>query len=198
MIDEPAEEKTQERRRFFRIEDEIALFYRQILADEVPETDEFKQGRLDTFSLTAALESLTQESRTQLRKIERSQPEVADFLKILEQKIDLIAQSILLKETESDEQTTRDVNLSASGLAFDVETPLALEGILELKMILPPSLLGIITYGRIIYCKKNELADSNYPYRVGVEFFSLLEQDRELLIRYIFKKQLRQLRESKL
>jgi hypothetical protein len=121
---------------------------------------------------------------------------VADFLKILEQKIDLVARALLSSETDMASQRTSHVSLSASGLAFDVDTGFNVGDVLELKMILPPALVGIIAFGRVVYCKQNR-DEVLPPFHVAVDFIGLRERDRELLIRHIVKKQLQQLRDKK-
>jgi c-di-GMP-binding flagellar brake protein YcgR len=85
--------------------------------------------------------------------------------------------------------------LSASGLAFTSEKAIKPESILELKMILPPSLVAIITYGKVVHCRHHsESENDQFPYNIGVDFLSLDEHDRELLIRHIVKRQMVQLR----
>ncbi len=189
--------KTGERRRYFRIEDEIILFYRTIHPDEVNDSTAGSQEMmLDCFSLSSDLDILTQESRMLLRRIERTLPEVADFLKMLEKKVNLIAQKILLDESHAAQQTTRAVDLSASGLAFDSEKPLHADTLLELKMILSPELIGVVVRGKIVYCKENALHDERPSYHIGVNFLALREQEREILVRHILKKEMQQLREK--
>jgi len=189
-------DKINERRRYFRIQDEIILFFREIAADQVPDGETFQEYALDSFSLSSRLDLLTLESRSQMRKIERDYPEVADFLKTLEQKIELIARALLSSETNLASQPTSHVSLSASGLAFDADAGFKLGGVLELKMILPPALVGIIAYGRVVYCKQN-MNENLPPFHIAVDFIGLRERDRELLIRHVVKKQLQQLRDKK-
>ncbi|MVF20596.1 PilZ domain-containing protein [Methylocaldum sp. BRCS4] len=185
-----------ERRRYFRIEDEIILFFREIAPDEIPDNRSPRDFPLDSFALSASLDLLTQESRKLLRRIEKDSPEIGDFLKVLERKIDLIARAFLSYEANLPEQTTQGVSLSASGLSFDVEKPYAPGKVLEIKMVLPPDLIGLIAYGRIVYCKKNG-PDSELPYQISVDFVGLRDSDRELLIRHVVRRQLQQLRNKK-
>lgn len=185
-----------ERRRYFRIEDEIILFFREIAPDDIPDNRSPRDFPLDSFALSASLDLLTQESRKLLRKIERDSPEVGDFLKVLERKIDLVARAFLSYEANLAEQSTQRVSLSASGLSFEVEKPYAPGKVLELKMVLHPDSVGLIAYGRIVYCKKN-LPDSDLPYQISVDFVGLRDSDRELLIRHVVRRQLQQLRNRK-
>jgi len=185
-----------ERRRYFRIEDEIILFFREIAPDEIPDNRSPRDFPLDSFSLSASLDLLTQESRKLLRKIERDSPEIGSFLRVVERKIDLIARAFLSYEANLPEQSTQRVSLSASGLSFDVEKPYAPGKVLEIKMVLQPDLVGLVAYGRIVYCKKN-IPDFELPYQISVDFVGLRDSDRELLIRHVVKRQLQQLRNKK-
>ncbi len=183
-----------ERRRYFRIEDEIVLVYRLVAPEEVPDPSAFPEQMADQFSITSTLEYLTQESQAQLRSIQRDHPEVAAFLQTLERKIDVLAQALLISNNQLMDQPTRKVNLSAAGLAFDSEQTMSEGSVLELKMVVPPALVGIITFGRVVYCHENE---GGGDYRIGVDFLSMREQDREFLIRHVVKRQLSKLRQQK-
>ncbi len=185
-----------ERRRYFRIEDEIILFFREIAPDEIPDNRSPREFPLDSFALSARLDLLTQESRTLLRRVERESPEIGDFLKVLERKIDLIARTFLNYEANLSEQSLQRVSLSASGLSFDVDKPCAAGKVLEIKMVLQPELVGLTAYGRVVYCNKNA-PDSELPYRISVDFVGLRDNDRELLIRHVVRRQLQQLRNKK-
>lgn len=185
-----------ERRRYFRIEDEIILFFREIAPDEIPDNRSPREFPLDSFALSASLDLLTQESRKLLRRVERDSPEIGDFLKVLERKIDLIARTFLNYEANLPEQCPQRVNLSASGLSFDVDKPCAAGKVLEIKMVLQPELVGLTAYGRVVYCKKNA-PSSELPYQISVDFVGLRDSDRELLIRHVVRRQLQQLRTKK-
>lgn len=187
------EDNGSERRRYFRIEDEVILFFREVARDNVPEYGAFQEQDLDAFSLSSKMDLLTAESRPLLRRIEREVPDVGAFLRLLEQKIDLVAKALLSSETDLMEQPTRKVSLSASGLAFESDAPFQIGRVLELKMVLPPTLAGVLAYGSVVYCRPASLGHSMY--QIAVDFIGLRERDRELLIRHVVKRQLRQLRE---
>lgn len=185
-------EQLPERRRFFRVEDEIVLVYRPIAPEDMPPAEAFQNQLVDHFSLTSTLAYLTQESQAQLRRIERENPAVAEYLKTLERKIEALAQAVLISNNHLADQPTRKVNLSAAGIAFTADQPLAEGDLLELKMVLPPSLVGIVTFGKVVYCTRQPEG-----WRVGVDFLSMREQDREVLIRHVVKRQLTLIRTQK-
>ncbi|QSA97459.1 PilZ domain-containing protein [Methylococcus sp. EFPC2] len=192
MSSEPAYTANGERRRYFRIEDNIILFFREIDPRELNLPLDNAEPSLDTFSLTAELDLLTLESRSQMRRIERDYPPVAEFLQVLEQKIDLVARAILATDPELSRQPTRRVSLSASGLAFESEENYALGSLLELKMVLPPEMVGVQARGRVVYSQQTR---GELPaYQVAVDFVELVDKDRDLLIRHVVRKQMRHLR----
>lgn len=187
----------EERRRFFRIDDEVNLYYKPIEEKMVDRTSHISDNVLGNCSLAAALEMISQESRILMHRLERNSPEVADYLKIMESKIDLIAQELMLQGSDFKEKDTLNVNLSASGLAFDCTEELNVDDYLEIKMLLVSCMAVIVTYARVVYCKQKTDADLEFPYVVGVDYINMKDQDRELLIKHIVKRQMQQIRERK-
>jgi hypothetical protein len=55
----------------------------------------------------------------------------------------------------------------------------------------------IVAYGKVVYCKKSQSGDQQFPYLVGVDYVNMKDQDRELLIKHVVKKQMQQLRDKK-
>ncbi len=194
FVESSDKDQQEERRRYFRIDDEIVLIFKEVGEGVVPNPEKFENEEiLDAFSLSSALDVLTQESRVHLKKLERRQPDVAEIFKNLERKIDLIVQNLLVNETQPSDRATQAVNISAAGIAFDADNALEPGAVIQLKMILPPSLVALMAYGKVVYCNKNANEDS-FGHRIGVDFLSLREQDRELLIRYIVKRQIQQIK----
>ncbi len=184
----------EERRRFFRIDDEVNLFYQKIDEKLILEPSYLSDNILSNCSLSSALDMVSQDSSALLTRLERTQPEVADYLRLIETKIDLVAQAIMLQGGQFKENTTRNANLSASGIAFEVEHELEQGDYLEIKMLLVHCMAVIVAYGKVVYCKKSQSGVEQYPYLVGVDYVNMKDQDRELLIKHVVKKQLQQLR----
>lgn len=194
MAESDNHEKSGERRRYFRIEDEITLFYREIEEGALPDGESFKEEAMDGFSLAATLEYLDQESGFIFRTIEKSHPDIASYLDVLNQKINLISKAVLLQEEGVAELPASKVNISASGISFFADIDVSAGSLLELKMILPPALTGLVTYGRVVYCEPVE--DEAHSHRLAVDYINIREQDRDVLIRHIVKRQMRQIRKE--
>lgn len=189
--------KAGDRRGFFRINDEVNLFYTKIDEKLVTEPHHVSGNILNSCSLSTALETVSQDSLVLLRRLEKNLPDVADYLRLMETKIDLLAQAIMMQGFQFKENDTRNVNISATGMAFNCEKALKEGDYLEIKMMLVSSMTVIVTYGRVIYCTNSQSSDNQYPYLVGVDFINMKDDDKELLIKYVIKKQLKQIRDNK-
>lgn len=141
--------KNKNRRGFFRIYDEVNLFYQKI----------------DEKLLTEPL----------LPKLEKNLPEV------------------MTPGLHFDEHETRNVNISASGMAFNCEEALKEGDYLAIKMQLVSGMPVIVTYGQVVYCNNSQLNDSQYPNFVGAHFINMKAEDRELLIEHVSKKRSQQI-----
>ncbi|MGZ4993039.1 MAG: PilZ domain-containing protein [Methylobacter sp.] len=189
--------KTEDRRGFFRIDDEVNLFYKKIDEKLVNEPHHVSDNILSSCSLSTALGTVSQESAMLLHRLEKNLPEVADYLRLIDTKIDLLAQAVMMQGFQFKESDTRNVNISASGLAFNCEEALKENDYLEIKILLISCMAVIVTYGRVVYCKNIESNGGEYPYFVGVNFINMKDDDREMLIKYVVKEQLQQIRDKK-
>lgn len=186
----------QERRRYFRIEDTVNLFYKRVDEKKVAALSHVSNDVLSNCSLAAALEAMSQEARIIASRLEKNEPELFEYLKIMDTKINLLAQAVTMQGNEFGEHDSRNVNISASGIAFETDEKLHPGQFLEIRMMLTSCMAVIIAYGKVIYCKQNE-AGGDFPYFVGVDYINMQDDDRELLIKHVVKKQMQQIRESK-
>ncbi len=184
-----------DRREFFRIEDEIALDYRIIQEDEVDRLLERIQSHLvDRFTAASSFAATTRQMAHVIHKVQLDTPELARCLQAIDQKLNMIAQLFVSEEMETSEQATREVSLSAGGIAFRAQNELKIDSLLELRMVLFPALAGIMTISRVIHCVRVEDDDTKFPWQVAVEYEHLREIDRELLVRHIMAKETEKLR----
>ncbi|MDD5227310.1 MAG: PilZ domain-containing protein [Methylococcales bacterium] len=190
---------TEERRHFFRIHDSVNLSYRLINEQQTQKPIQSSASLLDNCSLTSALELIAEESAAIHDKLERIHSDFADYLKLLDIKINLIAQAVIgLSGHEVTENQARNANLSVSGLGFDSNENLKVGQFLEIKMLLVHSTIVITTYAKVIHCFKHVHAhDESYDYFVGVSFVNMKESDCDLLSKHVAKKQLQQIRQQK-
>ncbi|MBT8439544.1 MAG: PilZ domain-containing protein [Gammaproteobacteria bacterium] len=197
MTDEQKISIEDERRRFFRIEDLVHLTFRIIDDTELAyKTDLLEKGLVEQFMITSSLAAVTADMSATLRKIEVNDPDVANYLKSLDQKIDMIGRAFMVDEVNTHDNKASAVNLSASGIAFHHENEIPLGTNLEIKMLLMPSNAGVLTYGKVIGNEPAEEANVT-DIQVRVDFTHLREEDRDLLIRHVIRKQGDMLRERR-
>ena len=192
------ESESRDRRRFFRIDDEVNLAYKlidkHVISDNNSQTS---QDLLDNYSLESSLDILNQEGQLILMRIEKSYSEIAAYLKVLNSKVDLITKAIIEQDEELRRSTMRQANISASGLSFDNEIAISKGSYLEIKLLLTSCLSVVKLYGEVVYCKQNADESPDLPYQIGVNYFNFREEEREILIKHIVKRQMQQIRELK-
>ena len=184
-----------DRREYFRIDDEIALDYREVNEDEADQLLERIQSRLvDKFTAASSFAATTRQMTHVIHKVQTQTPELARCLQAIDQKLNMITQLFVTEELETAEQATREVSLSAGGVAFRSQHELKPGSLLELRMVLFPALVGIVTISRVVSCARVEDGNNRFPWQVAVEYQHLRETDRELLVRHIMSKETEQLR----
>jgi c-di-GMP-binding flagellar brake protein YcgR len=185
-------EEYQEKRRYFRVNDTISLMYKTIDEQHIQKHSYVSNDILSSCSLATALEVLNQEAAAMVPRLEKRDPDLFEYLKLLDAKINLIAQSLHLQQDGFTEEDKREVNLSADGVAFSNGYAIQVGSLLELHMLLSSCLALITVYARVVQCKDTP----GQPFEIAVEYINLKEDDRELLIKHVIKKQMQQLREK--
>lgn len=189
-------DEIEEKRRYFRVNDTINLLHKVIDENALDSLSHVSNDVLSNCSLKAALDVLAQETRMLAPRLERRDPEMFEYLKIMDTKINLLAQAIVINDEEFSEHDTREVSMSATGLAFSNDQPLNAGELLELRMLLTSCMAVIVAYGRVVQCKDISQDNPERPYAICVEYINMKEDDRELLIKHVVKKQLQQLRDK--
>ncbi len=196
-MNKPEVAMTEDRRRFFRIDDAVNLYYRIVDEQTVVAASNTSDDVLSSCSLVTALDVLAQESRAIMHRIEKKDSEIAEYLKLIDSKISLIAQSLLQQSNDLTETKLCNTNISASGLAIEVDSKIKVGEFIEVKLFLSSCISVILLYGKVVYCKSNTQDNSSSPYLIGIDYINLKDEDREILIKHIVKRQMQQIRENK-
>ncbi len=186
-----------DRRRFFRIDDAVNLYYRIVDEQTVIAASNMSDDVLSNCSLVTALDVINQQGRLILQRIEKKEPDVYEYLKLLDSKVSLIAQAFLQQNNDYSETQLCETNISASGIALAVDEPIKAGQYVEVKLFLSSCVAVILLYGKVIYCHKSSDPEQKNKYQIGIDYINLKEADREVLIKHIVKRQMQQIRESK-
>lgn len=196
-----------ERREYYRIQDTLALEFQSVPKEQALAQTPVMPFTLDPrFQVLHALHELDHESHATLRQISDADRHLGSYLRTLNRKIELIAMGMFASSNSEAPSPTHDVTLSESGLSFRHEQPLAPDSHLALKLVLFPAYFGLLLFGRVVQCTPLALPDAGNQssaaptarlFNIGVEFTHVQESERELLARYILRKQAQQRREQR-
>jgi hypothetical protein len=186
-----------EKRRFFRIEDLVHLSCNVLDERSFNEKIQLlEKGVSEQFLVMSDLSAISSEMSASLRRIESREPEIADYLRSIDRKIDLLGRAIMSEEFGVNIDSAVPVNLSASGVGIKTGRAIPENSSVEVRMILLPDHVGVMAYGSVVACEEQD--DERYPYLVRVDFTHLRDEDRDLLIRHIMRKQGEMLRERRI
>lgn len=180
-----------ERRDFYRIRDKIGLTYEIITEQQFLSGEYLKNEVSDAFTLLSELNKLDNENYMQLRNLSHHHREIAEYFDVINRKIRLLARSIVSEDEQFLHSPTQDVNISAGGLSFPSTESLKVHTLLDMRIVLFPSLLGIRTLGKIIHVTPSTATE---PCLVAVQFIEIGESDQQALVKHVLRRQSEELK----
>ncbi|VXC02859.1 PilZ domain-containing protein [Pseudomonas sp. 8AS] len=177
-----------DRREYYRIEDTIALDFSLLSGPQALASDALHDAS-PLFNLLSDLHLMDFESQHLLRHISERDRTLANYLKVMNKRIDLLGQA-LAQNLLRDIGTPRQVSLSEGGISFNHAQAIEPGSHLALKMVLMPQALGLLLRARVMHCQERE--DGQFD--IGTEFEALTDAQRQLLARHILQKQAQQRR----
>jgi len=179
-----------ERRDFFRIDDSLRIGYQLVSQEDLPGyLEHWPGGDEKPFTAMSTLSAISQQVSGYLRRIETKEPDVANYLKALDAKINILGQALLAQASNNSNQSTQVASLSGSGLSFECNDMFEPGAILELKLLLLPSFTGVLVLADVICCDPLSIDEGVFDFRVRVKFSHIQEQDRNTLIQHIVQRQ---------
>jgi hypothetical protein len=175
-----------ERRRFFRINDEAELSFKTITEEEY---QEWEYGQEDGES--NELTKLDSEINMTLTHLKKQQPESVKICELLNQKIDLALTSNHEAYGFIDNNELKAINLSACGIAFYTDQFILKNESILLQLKLKPSNIAIMTTGKVVHVELGQ--NENI---VRVDFQNLGNNNQDILIQHLFQVQRRELKKQ--
>ncbi|NIB41265.1 PilZ domain-containing protein [Pseudomaricurvus alkylphenolicus] len=177
-----------ERRSFFRINSEIALDFHSVSTQtleqgNVEEEFPLDQQALDLFN---QFRRLDKEAAPLLSGIAEFNRGVADYLSLLNKKMDLLAQQSLAGDYLNKDVRPTHVNLSEGGLAFNCGKALYKGSSVALRMMFLPDYTAVASFATVIRCDSNEQGG----YKVACKFVQLTSAKQEILAKQILQAQM--------
>lgn len=183
----------EDRRQFYRINDKVSLNYYVIGSSDSDDEElnahkEFKELAAIRKSMFDIDEKLSQTCA----RLSDDNPVILEIVNLLNQKFTAYENYILRQGSKKEMSPAGEVNLSANGVAFETDRPIAEGANLQLDMIIYPENYYIPVYSRVINCRKTH-HDSD-TYSIAVEFVAMSDTDREVIVHHVLKKQAEELR----
>ena len=183
-----------ERRRFFRIDDTVGLKAERIDPERAAERIEHLRHNRHEYSMLNDFDFQLDRHRADLRKITERMPELGRYLKVLQRQIDCLTEKLLPDDDRFIERE-QAVNISAQGIAFYSSESAEAGDIVELHLKLYPSQHRILVLSRVVQCERTPNQEDQY--RIALDFEHIREADRELLVRHVHGRQLQALGASR-
>jgi PilZ domain len=176
-----------ERRRFFRIDDEAEISFKTLSEAEF---QTWGNGQKDEeIEEQAKLE--TEISMT-LANLKSQQPQLAKICELLNQKINLVINNNSKAHGFIEDGELKPINLSACGIAFHTSEDIEQDQNMLLQLKLKPSNVSIVTTGKVV---SSDLANGKNIIRV--DFQDIGDSNQDLLMQHLFQVQSRELKKQK-
>lgn len=184
-----------ERRRYFRIDDEVLLALRQIEPEDVDATVKDFWENEHAFSIRNNYNYQIEQHIADFHKLESKMPELARYLAVLEKQIDRITE-LLIQDNSDDSLVDKNVNLSAQGISLYYQTKPRADSLVELRLKLLPSGQRLVIIARVVLVSP-DADQAQGGYKVSLDFEHMHEADREILVKHIHGKQMESLSSAK-
>ncbi len=184
----------QERRRYFRINDEVAVSF-TLINDEYG-GDCTKNSDVDSMDLNQEFYvSLEMQLRHVMVDLRASQPKMAQAIDLINQKVNLLRSDEMTMEFNP---VIKTASISACGIAFTWSESFAISQELMLNLYLQPRHELIRTTAHVAAINENNHAPTKQaePYVIHLDFDDIHSAYQELLIQHIVQRQGSQLRKK--
>ncbi len=177
-----------ERRSFFRIDESIALEYKEV-DDKTTSTREAESLYHDAadIKLHAELKKIDSETAQLLYQIKDRDRALGEYLYNLNRKIELLTQRLMAEhKPPALTRITRQVNLSEGGISFGCEKPIGANQFIAMRLTFLPSYAALVAYAKVIRCELDKAGD----YQIAAKFHHLNGGQQQMIGQQIMRAQM--------
>lgn len=169
-----------ERRRYFRLNDEAIVEIQTLSDHECAQQSEHADNALDDLDVKIGIA---------LQNVRSKYPDVADALDLIQQKLNRLSNDPNASHELTDDTLPRlsDINLSACGMAIASEKTHDQGGHVGITLTLLPSNTKLELVGAIVAIDPSEHVEK--PHLLRIDFIDIKEPHRELLLQHLFQLQ---------
>ncbi len=178
---------SQEKRRFFRINETVGLRY-----EILDQSEQSAEESVDVLDLVSKQDKLIE---ALLIEVDQESPKVAALVRAFNQKLERIVGQLVVDSRMVDKlaNRVREVNISACGMGFVCDHSISLGTQMQLELQLFPGEIKVRSKGRIVGC---EPLEDVFYWRV--DFFGMSKVSQEKLIQHVVQRQGAQLKKDRL
>ncbi len=184
-----------DRRDYFRIRDRLAVDVRIITDDEFLQLENIirynpTQVIDKAYDMHSVKEGMSND--------EKEKSQVFAYLRMIDKKVDMLV-DILCKPQKNElyHSSYAEVEISGNGIKFISDLPIQGGDYIELRIVIPRFPYPKITaLGQVLRSESYTMSDTKYG-TVVARFIVINEEDRDLLISYVFMKDRERLRLKK-
>lgn len=186
-------ESVQDNRNFYRIEDRAGLQFIPVSESFIhDENASFPIAVSPHFQLLNKLRTIDADNSPLLRNIGEKDRNLQAYLKGVDEKIELLAQTLVSCDESLNNEHLKNITLSEGGLSFQHYESIASGQYLAIKLTLLPSCIGLLLYGKVV----NYSSDNIGNHLINISFENIQESSRSLIARHVLLYQARQRREN--
>jgi len=177
-----------DRRSFFRIDENIALEYREVSEKTTQEQEpEALYPDAVTFALYSEMKKIDNENAALLFQLKNDNRTLGEYLHNMNRKIDLLGQQLMAEHKPAAlTHLTRQVNLSEGGIAFGSIKPIQKDDFIALRMTFLPSYAGVVVFAKITRCELCNAGD----YQIGAKFVGARDAQLQIIGQQIMRAQM--------
>ena len=181
----------QDRREAFRVRATLTIRVKALADDEIASAVSSFEEKRARISLLNHMRYGAEKYLPEMRVIERKHPEIAAYLKFLEKQIEYVSVYAVCPsdDAELEVSTLQTMDLSATGVRLHTRLSGAPGDHYEL-ILQPESGMQIMALAGIV---RFEEAEGDRPESTALEFTTIVEEDREALIKYLYRFQMKEL-----
>lgn len=187
-----------DRRAFFRINDRLVM---SVVPLTTAEAEQIGQAIIDATpesgQLTQQMSSIQKSFNHLTDQIGHTNRDIARALRMLDEKVNLLAQNVQLLHTPLNAEAANEVNLSAGGLALMTDSVFQPRSAMEVRMQLLPGGLHIRAIAKVIACDQLIESSQGKSFYLRMAFTHMSETDRNILVKHTLNRQAEELRNSK-
>ena len=177
--------KTEERRKYFRIDDVISVVANPINVDK-DKSDEFAKAVTSrAYSFMERQNMNTVDDESFLPK-DPDNKKLYEMMNEMKAKLDFIINQFMLEKEGLNEPEKKFVNISASGIRFTVDYEVKEGAIMDIKLLLPTyPPVAVFAYGKV----NRSVALDEGKYDIALEYLNMSESVKNEIIHYAFAQQ---------